>query len=115
REKGLATTLSTGRWMVLPLSQAGGLTHWQSRQTCPPEQSVSASHASLPHTIPSPHTSVGTQWQLLQVVQAPAQSSPGSPHCSPGSIVPSPQVVATASGAHQFPDITIMASSLRVF
>src|SRR4029079_4204560 len=64
--------------------------HWQPLHVCPAPQAPSSSHCSLPHTCASPHTSTTAQTHWLHVVHGSEQTRPGSPHCSPGSLFPSP-------------------------
>src|SRR5262249_48837209 len=95
---GLATSRNDGFPIEIPLLHGGGFWHWQPVHVSPPGQSAFASQVSAPQTSPSPHTTGrAAHTHPEQPVHGSAQVRPGSPHCSPGSIVPSPQWTSCCS------------------
>src|SRR5947208_10331739 len=52
---GVTRSVWRGERRTMPLAQTGGFTHWQPWHASPEPQYVYCSHASPPHTSPSPH------------------------------------------------------------
>ena len=71
-------------------------------------QSLQVAHVSVPAQIPSPHQGGGpSQRHCEQLSPEGHRGSPGSPHCSPGSAVPSPHRPPPPPPQRQVPKLQI--------